>query len=97
MWEASAMSTQVRSDFPRRRALLPLALCALLASAAQAEPEQNAVLLPSHYMAQSNGYDWLIGKGRALDPQKHFLIMTDVSPEDLAFIERRLRAFLGTR
>src|ERR1044071_1880395 len=30
--------------------------------------KDNAVLLPSHYMAQSDGYDWLIGEGRALDP-----------------------------
>ena len=34
--------------------------------------KDNAVLLPSHYMAQSDGYDWLIGEGRALDPRKHF-------------------------
>lgn len=38
----------------------------------------NAVLLPSHYMAQSDGYDWLIGEGRALDPTKQFLIMTEL-------------------
>jgi homoserine O-acetyltransferase/O-succinyltransferase len=38
----------------------------------------NAVLLPSHYMAQSDGYDWLIGEGRALDPGKYFLIMTEL-------------------
>ena len=29
-------------------------------------------------MAQSDGYDWLIGEGRALDPRKHFLIMTEL-------------------
>ena len=40
--------------------------------------KDNAVLLPSHYMAQSDGYDWLIGEGRALDPKKHFLIMTEL-------------------
>ena len=40
--------------------------------------KDNAVLLPSHYMAQSDGYDWLIGSGRALDPKKHFLIMTEL-------------------
>ncbi len=38
----------------------------------------NAVLLPSHYMAKSDGYDWLIGEGRALDPRKQFLIMTEL-------------------
>src|SRR5450631_4266569 len=40
--------------------------------------KNNAVLLPSHYMAQSDGYDWLVGEGRALDPRKHFLIMTEL-------------------
>ena len=40
--------------------------------------KDNAVLLPSHYMAQSDGYDWLIGDGRALDPKKQFLIMTEL-------------------
>lgn len=115
------MSIQVRSASRVSLAvvLVPLALCALLASVARAaEPENkpgpapgsftienfqlesgvtipkaivvygtygtlsaakdNAVLLPSHYMAQSDGYDWLIGEGRALDPRKHFLIMTEL-------------------
>ena len=99
--------------------VVPLALCALLTSAALAEEpakkpgpaagsftignfrlasgvtlpkavvvygtygtldaeRANAVLLPSHYMARSDGYDWLIGKGRMLDPRKHFLIMTEL-------------------
>ena len=40
--------------------------------------KDNAVLLPSHYMAQSDGYDWAIGEGRALDPRRHFLIMTEL-------------------
>ena len=40
--------------------------------------KDNAVLLPSHYMAQSDGYDWLVGEGRALNPTKHFLIMTEL-------------------
>lgn len=38
----------------------------------------NAVLLPSHYMADMHGYEWLIGPGKALDPQKQFLIMTEL-------------------
>ena len=40
--------------------------------------KDNAVLLPSHYRAQSDGYDWLIGEGRALDPRKYFLFMTEL-------------------
>src|SRR5580700_7224275 len=33
----------------------------------------NAVLLPSHYMANLRGYEWLIGPGRALNPTDLFL------------------------
>ena len=43
----------------------------------------NAVLLPSHYMADMNGYGWLIGvggieKGKALDPEKLFLVTSEL-------------------
>ena len=38
----------------------------------------NAVLLPSHYMADFHGYEWLIGSGKALDPSKLFLVTTEL-------------------
>ncbi|MEP6886451.1 MAG: alpha/beta fold hydrolase [Gammaproteobacteria bacterium] len=38
----------------------------------------NAVLLPSHYMAEMHGYGFLIGPGKALDPQKLFLITSEL-------------------
>ena len=38
----------------------------------------NAILLPSHYMADHHGYDWLIGPGGALDTTKVFLVMTEM-------------------
>jgi homoserine O-acetyltransferase len=39
----------------------------------------NAVLLPSHYMANFNGYNWLIGAtDRALDPARDYLVMTEL-------------------
>jgi homoserine O-acetyltransferase/O-succinyltransferase len=38
----------------------------------------NAVLLPSHYMADMRGYDWLIGPGKALDPAHYFLIASEL-------------------
>jgi homoserine O-acetyltransferase len=40
----------------------------------------NAVLLPSHYMANWHGYEWLIGAGadKALDPSKLFLVATEL-------------------
>jgi homoserine O-acetyltransferase len=38
----------------------------------------NAVLLPSHYMAEMHGYEWLIGPGKALDPDRQFLICSEL-------------------
>jgi len=38
----------------------------------------NAVLLPSHYMADFHGYEWLIGSEKALDPSQHFLVTTEL-------------------
>jgi homoserine O-acetyltransferase len=38
----------------------------------------NAILLPSHYMADMHGYEWLIGPGRVLDPARQFLIATEL-------------------
>ena len=38
----------------------------------------NAVLLPSHYMAEMHGYEWLIGPGKALDPEKMFLVTSEL-------------------
>ena len=38
----------------------------------------NAILLPSHYMADRHGYEWLIGPGKALDTAKVFLVTTEL-------------------
>jgi homoserine O-acetyltransferase/O-succinyltransferase len=38
----------------------------------------NAILLPSHYMADMHGYEWLIGPGKALDPTRQFLITSEL-------------------
>ena len=38
----------------------------------------NAILLPSHYMADMHGYEWLIGPGKALDPGKLFLVTSEL-------------------
>jgi homoserine O-acetyltransferase len=42
--------------------------------------KDNAVLLPSHYMADSHGYEWLIGSSPnfCLDPSKLFLVATEL-------------------
>jgi len=38
----------------------------------------NAILVPSHYMADHHGYEWLIGPGKALDTSKVFVIATEL-------------------
>ena len=38
----------------------------------------NVVLLPSHYMANFHGYEWLIGPGRALDTSQLYLVATEL-------------------
>jgi len=38
----------------------------------------NAILLPSHYMAEMHGYGWLIGPGKSLDPRKYFLVTSEL-------------------
>jgi homoserine O-acetyltransferase/O-succinyltransferase len=40
--------------------------------------KDNVVLLPSHYMADFHGYEWLIGPGHALDTSKLFLVATEL-------------------
>ncbi len=40
--------------------------------------KDNVVLLPSHYMADSHGYEWLIGPGKALDPATSFCVTTEL-------------------
>src|ERR1700685_3414589 len=40
--------------------------------------KDNVVLLPSHYMANFHGYEWLIGPGRALDPSQLYLVATEL-------------------
>jgi homoserine O-acetyltransferase len=40
--------------------------------------KDNAVLLPSHYMANLKGYEWLMGPGGALDPTKQFLVTSEL-------------------
>ena len=38
----------------------------------------NAILLPSHFMADHHGYDWLLGPNGALDPERDFLVATEM-------------------
>src|SRR5260370_24411893 len=40
--------------------------------------KDNVVLLPSYYMADCHGYEWLIGADKALDTSKLFLVSTEL-------------------
>src|SRR5580704_16315430 len=40
--------------------------------------KDNAILLPSHYMANLHGYEWLMGPERALDSTKLFLVTSEL-------------------
>src|SRR3954470_6562151 len=40
--------------------------------------KDNAVLLPSYYRANYHGYEWMIGPDKALDPNKFFLVSTEL-------------------
>jgi homoserine O-acetyltransferase len=42
------------------------------------DSKDNAVLLPGHFMADMTGYEWLIGPHKALNPNKYFLITTEL-------------------
>jgi len=42
------------------------------------DAKDNVVLLPSHYMADLHGYEWLIGADKALDDTKLFLVATEL-------------------
>lgn len=40
--------------------------------------KDNVVLLPSHYLADFHGYEWLIGPNHALDTSRLFLVATEL-------------------
>src|SRR5437660_4895242 len=40
--------------------------------------KDNVILLPSHYMADFHGYEWLIGPNHALDTSQLFLVATEL-------------------
>ena len=40
--------------------------------------KDNVILLPSHYMADYHGYEWLIGPGHVFDTSQFFLVATEL-------------------
>jgi homoserine O-acetyltransferase len=59
-------------------AILPRAVVMYATWGAPNAARDNGILLPSHYMANSHGYDWLIGPDKALDPAKYFIVATEL-------------------
>jgi homoserine O-acetyltransferase len=59
-------------------ALLPQASLAYVTLGALNADRTNAVLAPSWYGADWHGYDFLIGPGQALDPDRHYVILTEM-------------------
>lgn len=54
----------------------------------------NVILMPSHYMAKLNGYEWLMGPGKALDPGKLFLVTTELFGNGGVRLRRAIRRSL---
>lgn len=46
--------------------------------------KSNVILAPSAYGGDHHGYDFLIGPGKALDPQKYFIVATDMFSNELS-------------
>jgi homoserine O-acetyltransferase len=69
----------IRNFHTESGAILPEARVVYSTLGAPNAARDNAVLLPSHYMANFNGYNWLIGGSeRAFDPSRDFLVMTEL-------------------
>jgi len=66
-------------DFPLEIGVtLPSAKLSYTTHGALNAAGDNAILLPSFYLGDHHGYDFLIGPGRALDPERYFIIATDM-------------------
>jgi homoserine O-acetyltransferase len=66
-------------DFPLESGLrLPQAKIVYATYGTLNAAKDNVVLVPSHYMADWHGYEWLIGEGQALDPRRDFIVATEL-------------------
>ena len=59
-------------------AVLPGAMLAYATFGTLNAQRSNAVLLPSWYGSDHHGYDFLIGPGRALDPARDYIVLTEM-------------------
>lgn len=59
-------------------ATLPKATLSYVTHGTLNAEKSNAILVPSFYAGNHHGYDFLIGPGKALDPDKYFIVATDM-------------------
>ncbi|MCI0529638.1 MAG: alpha/beta fold hydrolase, partial [Nitrospira sp.] len=66
-------------DFPLESGItLPDAKLSYVTHGTLNAEKSNAILVPSFYSGDHHIYDFLIGPGKALDPVKYFIIVTDM-------------------
>ena len=58
--------------------ILPKAYIMYVTYGSLNKDKNNAILLPSWYSADYNGYNFMIGTGKALDTTKYFLILSEL-------------------
>lgn len=63
---------------------LPNARLSYVTHGALNDEKANAVLVPSWYSGDHHGYDFLIGAGKALDPDENFVVATDMFANGLS-------------
>ena len=57
--------------------------------------KSNAILLPSHYMANYRGYAWLIGPGKALNPNDPFWVCSELFGNGSSFVAEQYSGALS--
>ena len=72
-------------DFALQRGrILPSAQLVYATYGTLAADGSNVVLYPTSYGAQHTDIDWLIGKGRVLDPERYFIIIPNMFTNGLS-------------
>lgn len=89
-------STFELNDFRLQRGLtLPRAQLAYQTYGNLAGDKSNVILYPTSYGAQHSDVDWLIGPGRVLDPETHFIIIPNMFGNGLSSSPSNLAAPFG--
>ena len=72
-------------DFGRESGvILPNAKLSYVTHGKLNEKKDNLILVPSAYLGDHHGFDFLIKEGKALDPKKYFIVATDMFQNGLS-------------